>query len=405
MARRPSILPRVRAPSILAVASAVDLRFRYGCTPVWWQLWKALALLGVDVLVTPYRGRPVESPWWRVAGNPCYREGELFQLARSAAGRARRSARPEADPPETAADRAVRRIVRQAVTPRWRRHLEELLRRNRIDAVVVFTVPMSHLAGIPTALRERFGVPVVFYDCDVPLSLPEFGGAEESFNMYRGADPGEYDLVISNSEGGGARLLELGARRHEPLFFAADPELFRPLPVAKRTDVFFYGYGERFRRDWLTALAAEPSRRLPEARFALGGGGFTGDRGRLPCLGHLPIPAFVRAISEARINLNVTRSSHAGLYASSTARPFELAAAGATIVSNPCAGVERWFEPGEELLVVSSAGEAVEAYERLLAEPPVAAELGRRARERVLAEHTFEHRARQLLDLLDLPAR
>jgi hypothetical protein len=395
----------VRVPTILAVASAVDLRFRYGCTPVWWQLWKALALLGVDVLVTPYRGRPVESPWWRVADNPCYREGELFQLVRGAAGTLRHRPRPEANPPETASDRAVRQVVRQVVTPRWQRHLERLLARERIDAVVVFTVPMSHLAGIPTALRERFGVPVVFYDCDVPLSLPEYGGAEESFNMYRGADPGEYDLVISNSEGGGARLRELGAKRHEPLFFAADPELFKPLPVAKQTDVFFYGYGERFRRNWLTELVAEPSRRLPEARFTLGGGRFGSDLGRVSRLGHLPIPAFVRAISEARINLNVTRSSHADLFASSTARPFELAAAGAAIVSNPCAGIERWFQPGEELLVASNADEAVELYERLLAEPQLGESLGRRARERVLAEHTFEHRARRLLDLLDLQAR
>jgi spore maturation protein CgeB len=395
----------VRAPTVLAVASAVDLRFRYGCTPVWWQLWKALALLGVDVLVTPYRGRPVESPWWRVADNPCYREGELFQLARGAAGSLRRSRRAESDPPETGTDRAVRQVVRRTVTPRWQRHLEELLRRNRVDAVVVFTAPMSHLAGIPTTLRERFGVPVVFYDCDVPLSLPEFGGAEESFNMYRGADPGEYDLVISNSEGGGTRLLELGARRHEPLFFAADPELFRPLRVEKETDVFFYGYGERFRREWLHALVAEPSRRLPDVRLTLGGGRFASDHERVSRVGHLPIPAFVRAISEARINLNVTRSSHAGLFASSTARPFELAAAGAAIVSNPCAGIERWFEPGEELLVVSNADEAVEAYQRLLAEPALAENLGKRARERVLSEHTFEHRARQLLGLLDLRSR
>ena len=84
-----------------------------------------------------------------------------------------------------------------------------------MDAVVVFTVPMSHLRGIPTALRERFGVPVVFYDGDVPMSLPEFGGHDTGFNYYFGADPSEYDLVLSNSEGGLPRLLELGARRAE----------------------------------------------------------------------------------------------------------------------------------------------------------------------------------------------
>src|SRR5215831_18312045 len=54
------------APKILAVASAIDLDFRYGCTPAWWQIWKGLYESGVDLVVTPYRGRPVESPWGRV---------------------------------------------------------------------------------------------------------------------------------------------------------------------------------------------------------------------------------------------------------------------------------------------------------------------------------------------------
>ena len=63
------------APKILAVASAIDLDFRYGCTPAWWQIWKGLYEVGVDLIVTPYRGRPIESPWWRTAPNPLYREG------------------------------------------------------------------------------------------------------------------------------------------------------------------------------------------------------------------------------------------------------------------------------------------------------------------------------------------
>ena len=137
------------------------------------------------------------------------------------------------------------------MTPRWRRHLERLVERERPDAVVVFTVPMAHFRGIPTALRERFGVPVVFYDGDVPMSLPEFGGMDTGFNYYHGADPCEYDLVVSNSEGGLERLLELGARRAEAVFWGADPEFFAPQPVDKETDVFFYGYGDKFRREWM----------------------------------------------------------------------------------------------------------------------------------------------------------
>src|SRR5919201_1177653 len=119
----------MKTPKILAVASAADLDFRYGCTP----------------------------PWWRTAGNPLYHEAELFAKARSLAARAkgdRYLRRAERDPGDT--DKLVREVVWRTVTPRWRRHLERILERERdVDAVVVFTVPMSHFRGIPTALRER----------------------------------------------------------------------------------------------------------------------------------------------------------------------------------------------------------------------------------------------------------
>src|SRR5438128_1032470 len=396
----------MKGPKVLAVASAVDLDFRYGCTPAWWQLWKGMYEVGVDLIVTPYRGRPVESPWWRTAPNPCYREGELFDAARGVAARLRGDRylrRAEADPGDT--DRLVREVVWRWVTPRWRRHLETLMERERPDAVVVFTVPMSHLRGIPTLLRERFGVPVVFYDGDVPMSLPEFRGMDTGFNYYHGADPAEYDLVLSNSEGGLARLEELGARRAEAVFWAADPELFRPLAAEKETDVFFYGYGDKFRRGWMKELVGEPSRRDPAVDFALGGHDFQGDTRRARLIGDVPFNAFNRAIAAARINLNLTRRAHAGLFASSTARPFELAMAGAAIVSNPYEGVERWFEPGHELVVAHDEDEATSLYGELLADRAAADELGRRARERALDEHTYAHRARRVLDLLGLTSQ
>src|SRR5512133_1519389 len=77
----------VKAPKILAVASAIDLDFRYGCTPAWWQLWKGMYEAGVDLVVTPYRGRPVESPWWRTAPNPTYREAETYASLRGGLAR------------------------------------------------------------------------------------------------------------------------------------------------------------------------------------------------------------------------------------------------------------------------------------------------------------------------------
>ena len=77
--------------------------------------------------MTPYRGRPVESPWWRTAPNPTYREGECFAAARSALARLkgdRYLRRAEDAARGLRLDRATREAIWRWVTPRWQRHLE-----------------------------------------------------------------------------------------------------------------------------------------------------------------------------------------------------------------------------------------------------------------------------------------
>lgn len=395
-----------RNPKILAIASAVSLDFQWGCTPAWWQLWKGMYEAGVDLIVTPYRGPAVQAPWWRSEDNPCYRESEALATARGLIARANGDAHlrgTEDHPEDTTVDKVTREVVWKSVTPRWRRHIERILEREGdVDAVIFFSVPMNHFRGIPDDIRRRFGAAMVYYDADVPMSLPRFGGLDPNFNIYEGADPGEYDLIVSNSQGGIPDLVEIGARRVEPLYFGVDPAFFRPMNIAKRYDVFFYGHGDAFRRDWVGTMIGEPSRAMPGADFVMGGGGYEGDIGRAREVPSIPFNAFCEAISAARINLNVTRTCHATVDRTATCRPFELAACGATIVSNPHAGIDAWFTPGEEISVVHSADEAVEAYTGLLDDPALAERMGRQARQRVLDEHTCAQRARQLLGYLGL---
>jgi len=111
----------VRAPKLLCVVSAIDLEFRYGCTPAWWQIWKGLYEAGVDLILTPYRGRAIAAPWWRTEPNPCYREGELFARAqRLSAGLLGDThlRRAEENPEESLGERASRELIRRYVTPR-----------------------------------------------------------------------------------------------------------------------------------------------------------------------------------------------------------------------------------------------------------------------------------------------
>jgi len=72
------------------------------------------------------------------------------------------------------------------------------------------------------------------------------------------------------------------------------------------------------------------------------------------------------------------------------------------VLSNPHEGIEKWFTPGSEILVVEDSAQALEAYRALLDDPGLAVQMGVRARERVMDEHTYVHRARRLLGLLDL---
>src|SRR5581483_10495162 len=171
----------------------------------------------------------------------------------------------------------------------------------------------------------RYGVPVVFYDGDLPMSLPEFGGMDTGFNWYHDADPSEYDLVVANSEGGLERLAELGARRAEAVHWAADPEFFAPHSVAKELDVLFYGYGDKFRREWMQAMIGEPSRRLPDVDFGLSGRDFQGDVGAARYVEDVPTSLISQLVSTSRVNLCITRRAHASVYASSSCRIFELA--------------------------------------------------------------------------------
>jgi spore maturation protein CgeB len=312
--------------------------------------------------------------------------------------RAARRARPAHA--ETLTDRVQRALANGVTKPRWQRHLANLLDQHRdTDAVLFLTVPPSHFVGVPSYLLSRFGVPTYFYDGDAPASLPSFAGFQTGFRIYEGVDLGEYAGVISSSLGAVDELQKMGARDVQVVHYAADPALFAPLQLEQDLDVFFYGHGAEYREAWVEAMLTKPSSALPEAVFAVRGSGL-GDVGRAKFLPYLSFSKLREYCCRSRINLLITRQAHASVYASSNARPFELAALGCAMVSNPYLGVEQWFEPGHEILIVGSAQEAIETYRRLLRDQGTRRELGLRARRRLLAQHTYLHRADELVAFL-----
>ena len=78
---------------------------------------------------------------------------------------------------------------------------------------------------------------------------------------------------------------------------------------------------------------------------------------------------------------------------SPSVRLFEASACGAAIVSDSWPGLETFLRPGEEILLARETADVLRILRDISEQERIA--LGTHARERVLAEHTAEHRAKQ----------
>ena len=392
---------------LLFVVSSLDLTQPFSATPAWWQLLKGLYEIGVDVVATPYQGPAIESLWWHAEPNPAKLQGDAFKFARDTM----RRVLPEQDATnvpdanadtESLSDKVVRGTANTLIAPLWLNHLDRILREQPdITAVIFLTIPLNHLVGVARELQARHNKPVLYYDGDVPASLPDMHGFASGFRIYQGADVTEYAGFISNSDGGGESLKEMGAKVVHTLYYGADPDVFAPLPVSEQdVDGFFYGHGREYRGEWIDAMLNEPAQQMPEARFAV-----RGTRLGVPeQVEQLPYLSFSRLreyANRSKLNLCITRRAHASVPRSSSSRPFELASMGCCIVSNPYDGIDTWFEPDKEIFVVNSTEEAIDRYRYLLANPEVRQRTATAARERVLNSHTFRHRARELVEIIN----
>jgi glycosyltransferase involved in cell wall biosynthesis len=387
---------------LLIVVSSLDLTQPFSATPAWWQLLKGLYEIGVDVIAAPYQGPPIESLWWRAGDNPAKLAGDTFKAVRDMLRRfaPKQQVQMGDTNVESLSDKFIRRTAQTLIAPLWHRYLDRLLTAQPdIDAIIFLTIPLNHVVGVPRAISEKHNIPVFYFDGDVPASLPNMRGFASGFRIYQGADLSEYAAFISNSTGGEDLLKQLGAKAAHTVWYAADPDVYAPIPVqAQDIDVFFFGHGREYRGEWIDAMLAEPSRQL-DARFAVRGTRL-GDLGKTELLPYLSFSKLREYVCSSKINLAITRGAHASLYASSSMRPFELGALGACIVANPYNGIEAWFEPDKEVIVVHSGDEAVDRFRYLLSHDSERQAIGIAARERVLKQHTFRHRAQELVDIV-----
>ena len=99
--------------------------------------------------------------------------------------------------------------------------------------------------------------------------------------------------------------------------------------------------------------------------------------------------------------LNISRESTARYGLSPATRVFEAAGAGACMTTDACESIETFLEPGREVLVAADGAAVADLVDSL--DEVRAKRIGEAAMRRVLAEHSYTHRAVQVDALLGVP--
>lgn len=214
-----------------------------------------------------------------------------------------------------------------------------------------------------------------------------------------------YDLIATYSKASIDSFYRLGGRRVEWVPLGFDPELHQAKPES--------GTGPREFRDCDASFVGNytPEResivaRLTDSGFRIKVWGpeewlrSAKDRVLLkkyfqgrPLFGE----EFALAIRSAPLSLNPIAPSN---FPSANMRFFEIPGCGGTAVSAACPEMEPQFPDGERCFYYRSEPDVIDVVRRLTDNPALRERVGISGREYVLANHTYRHRAIQMLNLL-----
>ncbi|MCF6368604.1 CgeB family protein [Rhizobium halophilum] len=240
----------------------------------------------------------------------------------------------------------------------------------------------------------------IFWDVDAPATLAEVRAAAD--HPLRTALQ-QLDMVLTY--GGGDPVVDayrsIGAHDCIPIYNALDPETHHPVPADRRfgADLGFLGNRLPDREARVEHYFLEPAARLPDQTFLLGGSGWQDKpmSRNVNYIGHVSTRDHNAFNVTPKAVLNISRASMAENGFSPATRVFEAAGAGGCLITDYWDGIELFLKPDEEVLVARDGQDVADILAGLSDER--ADTIGQRALERVLSEHTYEHRA-ETVDML-----
>ncbi|HEX8159490.1 MAG TPA: glycosyltransferase [Solirubrobacteraceae bacterium] len=279
--------------------------------------------------------------------------------------------------------------------------LDELRREHAVavrdaDLVVVGSYVPEGVAVGEWAVATTHGL-AAFYDIDTPVTLAKLARGDYEYitpQLVR-----DYRLYLSFTGGPTLQHLEdeLGSPCARAFHCLVDPDAYPVLERTARWDLGYLGTYSGDRQPALERLLLDPARQDPHLRCVVAGPQYPATidwPANVERIEHLPPARHAAFYAAQRFTLNITRADMLDAGWSPSVRLFEAAACAVPVISDAWAGLETFFAPGTEILVAGD-GDGVRRALAGTRESQRRA-IGRRARRRVLAEHTALHRAIEL---------
>ena len=242
---------------------------------------------------------------------------------------------------------------------------------------------------------------VIFWDVDAPATLDRVQNNLQ--DPFRNHIP-QYDMILTY--GGGEPVIQayeaLGARKCVPIYNALDTATHYPVEPDPKfaCDLAFLGNRLPDREARVEHFFLDVAAKLPNQTFMIGGSGW-GDKHMSPnvnYIGHVFTQDHNAFNCTPKAVLNISRESMARYGFSPATRVFEAAGAAACIITDYWEGIDFFFQPDTEILVAKDGEEVARIMASLTEEKAKA--IGQAAYKKVLAAHTYAHRADQLETLL-----
>lgn len=289
------------------------------------------------------------------------------------------------DPPYSASSYRLRPSNKYRMNQKLIARVQEVHASSPID---LFFGYLSGALVYPETVEKisNLGFPTINLSLD---DSPSFWGNKTSSGLSGISEIAPFFTVCwTSSLDAVAKYLSVGATPiHMPP--GADPELFKPLEVeATDIDVSFVGQRHGVRADFVRQLSA------------IGVNVQTFGRGWKN--GPVSYERMLEIFARSKITLGFGYASDSAAHMQLKGRDFEAPMAGAFYLTTNNPELRKYFEVGKEIEVYNDVDDLRRKVLYYLKEQPLAREIRRRARQRAVADHTWESRFERLFKLLEV---